>query len=70
MNSRGVDFLELWLDRNMPFPKSATVSGLVERLTNDAAKNCVTLSDMGLDIYSPEKYVSQSMAYTREQVFD
>ena len=69
MSARGVDFLELWLDLNMPLSNRQSVESFVRRLTDDAAAQGISLSDMGLDDYSPEKFIAQAMAHTREQVF-
>ena len=69
MSARGVDFLELWLGPNMPRSKRQAVESFVSRLTGDATAKGISLSDMGLDNYPPEKFIAQAMTYTREQVF-
>ena len=73
MSARGIDFLEIWIDQNVPskgeMNRGRTVESLVKQLTADAAAQDISFDDMGLDSYSPEKYIAQAMTYTREQIF-
>ena len=70
MSARGVDFLDMWLDLNMPLSKRQSIESFVDRLTRDAAAKGISLADMGLDAYPPEKFIEKTIGYTREQVFD
>ena len=67
---RGVEFLELWLDMNMPLSKRQSIESFVDRLTIDAAKQGISLANMGLDEYPPAMFIERAIEYTREQVFD
>ena len=69
MSARGIDFLELWLDRNMPLSSRQSIESFVRRLADDAAAQNISFADMGLDTYPPEKFIEQSMNHTREQIF-
>ena len=70
MSARGVDFLDMWLDLNMPFSSRQSIVSFVSRLTNDAAAKGISLAEMGLDTYAPEKFIERAIGYTREQIFD
>ena len=70
MSARGVDFLDMWLDMHMPLSKRQSIESFVDRLTRDAAAKGISLADMGLDTYPPEKFIELTIGYSREQVFD
>ena len=53
----------------MPLSKRQSIECFVRRLTDDATAEGISLADMGLDTYPPEKFIEQTISYTREQVF-
>ena len=69
MSARGVDFLDMWLDLNMPLSKRQSIESFVIRLTSDAAAHGISLADMGLDEYPPAKFIEQAINSSRKQVF-
>ena len=69
MSPRRVDFLDMWLDLNMPLSKRQSIESFVIRLTNDAAAHGISLAQMGLDEYPPKKFIEQAINSTIEQVF-
>ena len=66
MSARGVDFLETWLDENVPFtgkPADPVLAlTLAKRLVADAARARLTLADLNLDDRGAEKYIMQALA--------
>jgi hypothetical protein len=66
MSARGVDFLEVWIDEHVPYtgrqgdPMFAKM--LAKRLTAAAAIAGLTLEDLTLGTYSPEKYIMEALA--------
>jgi hypothetical protein len=63
---RGVDFLEVWLDENVPYTgqqkDSTQVEKLARRLVTDANRAGLSLDDMGFGNYRPVKLIMEVLA--------
>jgi hypothetical protein len=63
---RGVDFLEVWLDENVPYTgqqKDLTqAEKLARRLVTDANGAGLSLDDMGVGTYRPVKLIMEALA--------
>ena len=73
MSSRGVDFLEVWLDQNVPFTgqeNDVVMAGkLASRLASDAARAGLTFADLNFGPYSPATLIMNLLVTPRiEQV--
>ena len=59
MSTAGVDFLELWIERNI-LPRSASenqAARLAEKLVDDAASEGLALKDLGIEDGNAETYL-------------
>lgn len=63
-NPRGVDFLEFWIDDNVPARQGTWVEAgkLAKQLRRDAAAAGFTVEDLGLQEREVEKYVLDALA--------
>jgi|GEM_PF-7058396 len=66
MSARGVDFLEVWIDLHVPYTgrqgDPMYARSLAQRLIKDAARARLSLEDLTLSNYSPEKYIMEALA--------
>lgn len=69
MSSRGVDFLEVWLDRNVPHTGEendvVTAGKLASRLASDAARKGLTFADLCLGPYSAAALIMKTLVAPR-----
>lgn len=67
MTARGIDFLDVWIDINVPQQKDdlAKAEMLADKLVADAAARGFTIDDLDLGDYSVTKFIRQSMAAPR-----
>jgi hypothetical protein len=68
MSAKGVDFLELWIERNV-LPTSADrtqAARLAQKLSSDAAAEGLTVEDLELQTGDVENYIRDVIVHVGE----
>ena len=68
MTTRGVDFLELWIERNVlpRSPDKEQAARLAEKLISDATAEGLTLDDLEIDDGNAASYIRDIIVHVGE----